>query len=291
MQHGSIETNALKTTRTPYHLVPAGKRYKPIYGKTPDKVSPVNEKEGAQKTLQDFYHNEELRNARLRRLYPATNTSVSENSKTQPKKLPKHAKPGNDTNPVYTLWFSCNNVNTCVILTASVASLLSVLLVLCLVGLCLHCRKSRNTFSPEEWWKQPAATPLLLIPSMQDDDQVPKQELTRLRKYLKKYMSITHARENRAADNMPDIPEERDLDTKSLNPHNVKYTTGYRQNSAMESRSIFSELSNTMDNSLNQRPSDARNALQNPTGSDTQTDNVNTRSHKRTKGISSLIGK
>ena len=85
----------------------------------------------------------------------------------------------------------------------------------------------------------------------QDDDQVPKKELMRLRKYLKKYMSISHAAENRAADNMPDIPEERDSNTESMNSHHAKY----RQNSAKQSGSILSELSDTVDDSLNQRPS------------------------------------
>ena len=255
MQHGSIDLqkNALNTTtptRPPFHQVQDGRMNRPTYGKTPEKnVSSVNKQKDAQKSLQDFYHNEELRNIRLRRLYPPTNTTVSANSTTQPKKI---RKPGNETNPVYTLWFSCNNVNVCVILTASVASLISILLVLVLVGLCLHCRKSRSKFSPEEWWKQPAATPLLLIPSMkEDDDQVPKKELVKLRKYLKKYMSISQATQNRAADNMPDIPEERDSNTESMNSHCAEY----RRNSAKQSGSILSELSDTMDNSLNQRPS------------------------------------
>ena len=83
-------------------------------------------------------------------------------------------------------------------------------------------------------------------------------------------MSITHERQNKAADNMPGIPEERDLDTESPNRHSLKYIKGYRQNSAKESISIFSELSDTMDNSLNHGPSDTRSAVQRPTGSDTQ---------------------
>ena len=181
VQNGTADVKLdATTTRLPFHPVRAYKYRSGSYRNLPS----VNEEDEARKMLQDFYRKDELQKIRLQRMYPRSNSTSARNRHLE-------SKSRNETSEVYTFWFSCNNYNTCIAVTALVACVITTVVIVCFVCLCLQLRFSKTKFSPEEWWRQPAATPLLMIPSLEDDDMnVPKKELVRLRKYLKKYMSI-----------------------------------------------------------------------------------------------------
>ena len=220
-----------------------------------------HEKEAAAKALHEFNHHEELMMLRYRHpeVHNGNHTQVQSGTHSTVKNDAVHRNPFSKQNKprkdLFVFWFSCSNIETCVALTALATSLTCTLFIFGIVMMWFRWKQSKRKFSADEWWKQSAATPLLLVPSLKDDDddqpQAKTEDLLRLRKYLKKYMAISQARKQKAAD-MPDIPEEastiqpaQDLTTASLK--DVPSTMSKKQNNA-EAKSIISQNSAIQDN-------------------------------------------
>ena len=214
------------------------------------------QKEAAAKALQEYYHNEELKALRQRAMISAAGDSEANEDNTHRNTSSKQDKP----KQMSIVWFSCSNIATCVAITAFATSLVCTLFIVGIIILWLRCGQSRKNklekkFSADEWWRQPAATPLLLLPTLNDDDDdqhhhhAKSEDILRLKKYLKRYMSINQTTQQKAAE-MPDIPEEREpestqtqeLTSKTASLKDVPSTASYQQ-SIGEPKSISSHIS------------------------------------------------
>ncbi len=185
-------------------------------------------KADAQKELDEFYNKENIRTLEQNRMYFAHNHTGPTESKNKER--------------LVAFWvFSCSSVSNCIAITASGISLMLVALLLMAFGVWHQFRKSKRRFLPDEWWcaqqKKDAKTPLLVVHHVREKssptppvakshkasassspksdksdkrslyDAINVEELTMLKKYLTRYLSMN---------------EKRQQESKSRSSHNSR---------------------------------------------------------------------
>ena len=168
-------------------------------------VMAENERLNAARQLQDYYRLENLRELRLRPMNVAVEQTHMEMDAMRNEK--KKVEP--ETGHFVAFWvFSCSRINNCIAITAVGITFICMSAMFFIVAVCYRIRKSKR-FSPDEWWceqHQQTRQPLLLVDrSMLKDDvpqeqQINSEELYKLKKYLKKYMSMNERTKEPKAD-------------------------------------------------------------------------------------------